>query len=256
MPPRLGRPNQRRPLFIMKNAPALPERSVNALQDGDQAQNEKHQTRPLDEPAVVRATPLVDEHGEEVKSDDGSAGGVTFAGLEGVGGGGGFEEEERKEHKDLGPNPWAVVMRVHVPPKRLESTQDHQNQRVGVPQAERQVEDDLVRGGGVAGFGGLDGVVDLGDGGGDEEGEDKGGDVPVLVPEPDKRLVQDGEEREPPLDAVDEDLFTVFGELVEHEEEEEEVDQSPRVVEPLTRGHPCFLAAAVDVRGAGDRVDV
>lgn len=46
----------------------------------------------------------------------------------------------------------------------------------------------------------------------------------MLVPQPDESLVQHGQQSEPPLNGVYEDLFTAFGELVEHEEEEEEVD--------------------------------
>lgn len=43
----------------------------------------------------------------------------------------------------------------------------------------------------------------------------------MLVPQPDESLVQHGQQSEPPLNGVYEDLFTAFGELVEHEEEEE-----------------------------------
>ena len=46
----------------------------------------------------------------------------------------------------------------------------------------------------------------------------------VLVPQPNERLVQHREEGEPPLNGIHEHLFTPFGELVEHESEQEEVD--------------------------------
>jgi hypothetical protein len=46
----------------------------------------------------------------------------------------------------------------------------------------------------------------------------------VLVPQPHECLVQHREEGEPPLDGIHEHLFAAFGELVEHQEEEEEVD--------------------------------
>jgi hypothetical protein len=163
---------------------------------------------------------------------------------------------------------------VHRPSERLEPAQDDQDQAPSVPQRKGGVDEQFVGDGFLAtGFRGFDGIVDLGDGSADEEGEDEGGDVPcspekdnvrrkrgrtrrrydtstryaqtggtketvaqldgisvkepgltVLVPQPHERLVQHREEGEPPLDGIHEHLFAPFGELVEHQEEEEEVD--------------------------------
>jgi len=46
----------------------------------------------------------------------------------------------------------------------------------------------------------------------------------MFVPEPDESLVQDRQQGEPPLNRVDKDLLAAFSELVEHQEEEEEMD--------------------------------
>lgn len=71
---------------------------------------------------------------------------------------------------------------VHRPPERLEPAQDDQDQAPSVPQRkggvnEQFVGDRLL----TTGFRGFDGIVDLGDGGADEEGEDESGDVPYKV---------------------------------------------------------------------------
>lgn len=71
---------------------------------------------------------------------------------------------------------------VHRSAERLEPAQDDKHQAPSVPQRKGGVDEQFV---GdrlfAAGFRGLDGVVDLGDGSADEEGEDEGGDVPYKV---------------------------------------------------------------------------
>ena len=79
----------------------------------------------------------------------------------------------------------------------------------------------------------LDDIVDLADGGGDEEGEEEGEDVPVSGPEEDVDRVEDAEEGEAPLDGIDDDLLAARGELEEHGAEEEQVDEGPDVHRPL-----------------------
>jgi hypothetical protein len=68
---------------------------------------------------------------------------------------------------------------VHRPSERLEPAQDDQDQAPSVPQRKGGVDEQFVGDGFLAtGFRGFDGIVDLGDGSADEEGEDEGGDVP------------------------------------------------------------------------------
>lgn len=85
----------------------------------------------------------------------------------------------QNHHPTLKRNVKSKCTHVHRSPERLEPAQDDQDQAPSVPQRKGRVDEQFV---GdrllAAGFRGLDGVVDLGDGGADEEGEDEGGDVP------------------------------------------------------------------------------
>jgi hypothetical protein len=67
----------------------------------------------------------------------------------------------------------------------------------------------------------LDDIVDLTDGGRDEQAEDKGENVPVSGPEEDVDRVEDTEQGESPSDRVDNDLLTPSGELEDHGAEEQ-----------------------------------
>lgn len=61
--------------------------------------------------------------------------------------------------------------------ERSEPRQDDQHDAQTVPKRERRMDEELL-GESLASVLGLDNVVDLGDGGGDEKGEDEGSDVP------------------------------------------------------------------------------
>lgn len=86
------------------------------------------------------------------------------------------DTHKRQEHKDLAPQP-DVRVRRRISTERRESRQDDQDDAQTVPEREGSVNEEFL-GDGLASVLGLDDVVDLRDGGGDEEGEDEGGDVP------------------------------------------------------------------------------
>lgn len=46
----------------------------------------------------------------------------------------------------------------------------------------------------------------------------------MLVPTPNKGLVQDGQECKPPLNSVHKELLSTFSELEEHKEEQEQMN--------------------------------
>jgi hypothetical protein len=129
---------------------------------------------------------------------------------------------KRQEHKDLAPQPNVRVLR-RIPTERRESGQDDQDDAQSVPEREGSVNEEFL-GDGLASVLGLDDVVDLGYGGRDEEGEDERGDVPyrwkdisgwnemegekvltVMSPKPNVGKVQDGQQGEPPLNAINDD---------------------------------------------------
>ena len=60
-----------------------------------------------------------------------------------------------------------------------------------------------------------------------ERSAERTDDVVVPGPNVDVDGVEDGEEREPPADAVDDDLLSALKELVDDGAEEKEVDEGP-----------------------------
>ena len=84
--------------------------------------------------------------------------------------------------------------------------------------------------------------------------------------------VQDSEEREPPADAVNDDLLSALKELVDDSSEQQKMNERPRDNEqespqevdstvpdeecPGSRGHICLLASVVDVRRPSNGVHV
>ena len=75
----------------------------------------------------------------------------------------------------------------------------------------------------------LDNVVDLRDGGGDQQAHDEGEDEPVSGSEENKDRVEDAKDSESPTDRVDDNLFAAGSELVYHGAEQQKVDQRPHV---------------------------
>jgi hypothetical protein len=89
---------------------------------------------------------------------------------------------EPSSHSEVQNKVKVYSTHVHRSPERLEPAQDDQDQAPSVPQRKGGVNEQFVGDRLLAtGFRGFDGVVDLGDGSADEEGEDEGGDVPCQV---------------------------------------------------------------------------
>jgi len=102
----------------------------------------------------------------------------------------------------------------------------------------------------------LDDVVDVGDGAGDEEGEDEGYDVVVGAPQVDVDGVEDAEEGEAPGDAVDDDSFALREELVDDRSKEEDVDEGPNQERPRSGSEIGLLSSVIDITGGSNGVDV
>lgn len=75
-----------------------------------------------------------------------------------------------------------------------------------MPHGEGQMHEQLIAGG-LGGMILLDDIVNVADGGGDQEGKDERDDVMLLGPEENEDCVEDGEEREPPGDSVNTTAF-------------------------------------------------
>ena len=67
-------------------------------------------------------------------------------------------------------------------------------------------------------------VVDVGDRRADEEREDERDDVVSVAPDVDVEGVEEDEERETPVDSIDDNLLAVIEELVDNRAEEKKVD--------------------------------
>ena len=140
--------------------------------------------------------------------------------------------------------------------ERIKSSQKDKDSGPSMPHGERQVDEQLItkRLGGVIL---LDGIVNVGDGRGDQEGKDESGDVMVVGPDGDEDGVEDGEEGEPPRDPVDHDGLCVDGgELVNNSAKKEEVDDRPSEKGPIGWSEVRLLDVPVDVMGGGYGVDV
>lgn len=70
-------------------------------------------------------------------------------------------------------------------------------------------------------------VVNVRDSRRDEKGKDEGDDVMLVGPNVDVDRVEDGEEREAPRDAIDDDALAAGEELVYDSAEKQEMDKRP-----------------------------
>jgi hypothetical protein len=80
----------------------------------------------------------------------------------------------------------------------------------------------------------LDNVKHVRDSCGDEERQDPGDDVVSASPNIDVEDVEEDEERESPVHAVDDGLLASFEELVDDGAEEEKVDDGPEGEQVMT----------------------
>ena len=153
------------------------------------------------------------------------------------------QDLQGKEDKDLGPDLHVVVGRIDT--EGLKCGQKHEDSGPPVPHGEGQVHEQFI-GDGLGGVVLLDDVVDLGDGRGDQKGEDESDDIMMVGPNGNGDRIEDGEERESPGDAVNHDPLCVGGgELVDDGAEEEEVDDGPGEEGPFGWGEVRLLDGAV-----------
>lgn len=102
----------------------------------------------------------------------------------------------------------------------------------------------------------LDDVVDVSYGRTNEEGKNECPDVMVRSPQVDIDGIQDGEKREAPRNAIDDDRLSGREELVNDGEKEEKVDKRPDEEGPGRGGHISFFSMEVDVCWRHHGVDV
>jgi len=125
-----------------------------------------------------------------------------------------------------------------------------------MPHGEGQVHEQLIAGG-LGGMILLDDIVNVADGGGDQEGKDERDDVMLFGPEENEDRVEDGEERESPGDSVNYDGLCVGGsELVDDGAKKEEVDDRPSEEGPVGWSEVRLLDVSVDGMRGGYGVDV
>jgi len=102
----------------------------------------------------------------------------------------------------------------------------------------------------------LDDIVDMRNSAGDEESEDEGNDVVLADPEGDVDGVENDEDSEAPVDAVDDDALASREELVDKGPNEDEMDDCPNPECPRSRSQVGLLATKVDIVRTSNAVDV
>ena len=159
-----------------------------------------------------------------------------------------------EEDEDLSPDP--SVMFSLIDTERLKGGQKDKNGGPPMPHGERQVHEQLIAGG-LGGMILFDDIVNVADGGGDQEGKNEGDDVMVVGPDGNEDCVEDGEEREPPGDSVNHDGLCMGGsELVDDGAKKEEVDDRPSEEGPIGWSEVRLLDVSVDGLRGGYGVDV
>jgi len=97
--------------------------------------------------------------------------------------------------------------------ERIECCHKDQEGRESMPQGERQVDPKLIVNI-LRSMVLLDNVVDMWDRGTDEQRKDEGDDVAAMSPEIDVDRIEKDEERQAPVDSVDDDLLAIVKKLI------------------------------------------
>lgn len=190
---------------------------------------------------------------EERPGNGNASGEVTFGRRESVGCGGRLEEEESEEDEDLGEDTGVMAVGVHT--ESLECRNEDKESSESVPEREWKMDPEFVIDV-LSRVMLLDDIVDVRDGGADEESKDESDDVVATAPDADVDGVEDDEKGETPVDTVDDDLLSGFEELVDDGSEKEEVNDRPETEHPRSGSEVGFFASAVDWSGSSDGVDV
>lgn len=153
--------------------------------------------------------------GEQSPGDDSGTGGVTLLGRKGVPCRGRLEEDEGEEDKDLGEDARRLGLGIRA--AGLEQRDDDENdgpwalvilcggQLTAVEEREGKVDEELGRKRFPAVVLGVDDVVDLADGSGNEQAHEEGADEVAVSPEPDVDRVEDAQESKAVRDAVNDE---------------------------------------------------
>lgn len=239
----------------MENTTRLSLGDINAietLEDPKGGEGRKDQAGDTDESTSTN-TALTCPDTEKGPRNRNRAREVTFGRGKGVCGRGGLEDEEGEEDENLGPDACAVG--VCVATKGFESGEEDEDGRPSVPEREGEVDKDLVTEvPSVMVL--LDNVVNVRNGRAHEESKDERDDIVSAAPDIDVNGVENGEERETPADAVNDDFFARVGELVKEGAEEEKMDERPDAKGPMGGGEVRFLGVAVNVAWTSNGVNV
>jgi len=149
---------------------------------------------------------------EERPSNGNAASEITLGGGESICRRSRLEEKEGEEYKDLGED--AGMMMKSIDSKGLEPGDEDEEGRKTVPHREGQVNPKFI----VDVFWSmmlLHNVVDMRDGRTDKEGKDESDDVAAMTPEVDVDSIEKNEERQAPVDGVDDDFLAVVKELID-----------------------------------------
>jgi len=136
------------------------------------------------------------------------------------------------------------VSAVSIHTESLESGNEDEESREPVPQREGEVDEKLV--GQVLGdMVLLDDVVDVRNSRANEQGKDESDDVVSLTPDVDIDGVEEDEEREAPVNAIDDGLLAVLGGLIDDGSEKKEVNDRPDAEHPARWSEVGLLAHTV-----------
>jgi len=231
------------------DATATVEEGVESLADPEGRKDGETKRRPMHK---ARRSLMIKD--TEQRPGNGNASGkITFRRREGIRRRGRLEEEKGQEDKDLGEN--AGVVMESVDTESIETGDEDEEGREAVPYREGQMDPKFI----VNVLGRvmlLHNVIDVGDGGANQEGEDEGEDVAAMTPEIDVDGIQQDEERQAPVDGINDNLFAIVEELVDNGAEEQEMNNRPDAEGPSGGGEVGFFTVAIIVRWACDAVCV
>jgi len=193
------------------------------------------------------------ENGKQGPCNGNGRGEVSLRGREGVSSGCSLEEQEGEEDKYFGPDASGVL--VCIDTEGVEGGEDYKDGCPAMVEGEGEVDEEFI-GERLSRMMLLDNVVDVSDGGTNEEGKNERPNVVMGSPQVDVDGIQDCEKREAPRNAIDDDRFSAREELVNDSEKEKKVDKRPDEESPGSGCDIGFLAVEVDVFWRHHGVDV
>jgi len=164
------------------------------------------------------------EDTKERPGDGNASGNIAFPGSECVRSRCGLEEEKGKENEDLGDDTGVVGASINT--ERLEGGDEDEDGGPAMVETEWDVDPEFVIDA-LTAIVLLDDVINVGHSGRNKKSKDEGDDEVLAAPNIDVNGIQDGQKRESPADAINDDSLSFVKELEDYVTEQEEVNEGP-----------------------------